>query len=66
MKQLPVRFSKKQTAQIADLVDALEMTTTDIARAALALGMLQIKEVAARNKDSAQELVAFNAFKANK
>lgn len=64
MKQLPVRFNDKQTAQLADLVECLGTSTTDTARAALALGMQQIKELASRNSESAQELVAINAFKA--
>ena len=64
MKQLPVRFNNKQTNQLSDLVEMLGSSTTDTARAALALGMQQIKELAARNTESAQELVAINAFKA--
>lgn len=64
MKQLPVRFNDKQTNQLSDLVDNLGTTTTDTARAALALGMQQIKELAARNPEAAQELIAINAFKA--
>lgn len=64
MKQLPVRFNNKQTNQLADLVDLLGATTTDTARAALALGMQQIKEIAARDPESAQELVVIAAHKA--
>lgn len=64
MKQLPVRFNEKQTSQLSDLVETLGVSTTDAARAALALGMQQIKELAARNPESAQELIAINAFKA--
>jgi len=64
MRQLPVRFNSKQTNQLSDLVELLGVTTTDTARAALALGMQQIKELAARDLESAQELIAINAFKA--
>lgn len=64
MKQLPVRFNEKQTNQLSDLVECLGTTTTDTARAALALGMQQIKELASRDVDSAQELVAITAFRA--
>lgn len=63
MKQLPVRFNDKQTLQLSDLVDCLGTTTTDTARAAMALGMQQLKELAARDKDSARELLAVTAFK---
>ena len=64
MKQLPVRFNDKQANQLADLVDLLGATTTDTARAALALGMNQIKEIAVRNPEKAQELVVIAAYKA--
>ena len=63
MKQLPVRFNDKQETQIADLVDCLGSTTTDTARVALALGMQQLKELAARDKDAAQELLAVTAYR---
>lgn len=63
MKQLPVRFNDKQVLQIADLVDCLGASTTDVSRVALALGIQQLKELAARDKDSAQELLAVTAFK---
>ena len=63
MKQLPVRFNDKQFAQLGDLVDVLGSTPTDTARAALALGMQQIKELAARDINSAQELVVMTAYK---
>lgn len=64
MKPLNIRFSDGQQLQVSDLADCIGTTNSDIARAALALGMNQIKELAARNKESAQELVAINAFKA--
>lgn len=63
MKQLPVRFNDKQVLQIGDLVDCLGASTTDVSRVALALGLQQLKELAARDKESAQELLAVTAFK---
>lgn len=63
MKQLPVRFNDKQVLQIGDLVDCLGASTTDVSRVALALGIQQLKELAARDKESAQELLAVTAFK---
>lgn len=64
MKQLPVRFNEKQTSQLSDIVDCLGASTSDVARAAMALGMNQIKEIASRDIEAAQQLVSFNAFKA--
>lgn len=64
MKPLNIRFSTTQQLQVSDLADTCGTTQSDIARAALALGMNQIKELASRNLESAQELVAINAFKA--
>ena len=64
MKPLNIRFSETQQLQVSDLSDAIGTTQSDIARAALALGMQQIKELASRKLDSAQELVAIQAFKA--
>ncbi len=66
MKQLPVRFNEKQTSQLSTLVDLLGVSTTDLARAAIAIGMQHIADLAEKNKDSAQELVAISAFKAMK
>lgn len=63
MKQLPVRFNDKQVLQIGDLVDCLGASTTDVSRVALALGLQQLKELAARDKELAQELLAVTAFK---
>ena len=63
MKQLPVRFNDKQVLQIGDLVDCLGASTTDVSRVALALGLQQLRELAARDKASAQELLAVTAFK---
>lgn len=63
MKQLPVRFNDKQVLQIGDLVDCLGASTTDVSRVALALGLQQLRELAARDKSSAQELLAVTAFK---
>ncbi len=63
MKQLPVRFNNKQVLQVSDLVECLGASTTDVSRVALALGMQQLKELAARDKAAAQELLAVTAFK---
>lgn len=64
MKKIEVLYSDSQQLQLSDIMDALGSTKTDTARAAMYLGLQQIKELASRNKESAQELVAVTAFKA--
>lgn len=64
MQKLNVRFAKGQHLKISDLADALGVSNSDIARAALELGMNQIRELGSVKKDSAIELVAINAYKA--
>ena len=63
MKPLNVRFPEKQLLQIGDLMDCLGINQTDVSRAAMALGLQQIKELAARDNDSAVELVAVTAVR---
>ncbi len=64
MKPLNVRFPDKQVLQIGDLMDCLGMNQTDVSRAAMALGLQQIRELAARDNQSAVELVAVEAVRA--
>ena len=63
MKQLPVRFPEKQSLQVSDMVEVLGATTTDVSRVALHLGLQQLKELAARDNEAAQELLAVTAFR---
>jgi hypothetical protein len=63
MKPLNVRFPEKQLLQIGDLMDCLGINQTDVSRAAMALGLQQIKELAARDNESAVELVAVTAVR---
>jgi len=63
MKQIGVQHPEKQLLQISDLMDCLGAKQSDLVRAAMYLGLNQIKEVAARDKESAQELLATTAFK---
>lgn len=63
MKQIGVQYPDGQILQLNDLMSCLGAKQSDIARAAMYLGMQQIKELAARDKTSAQELVAITAFK---
>lgn len=63
MKQLGVQHPDSQILQLSDLMDALGTKQSDTVRAALYLGMQQIKELAERDNEKAQELVAMTAFK---
>lgn len=63
MKQLGVKHPEKQVLQIGDLMDSLGAKQSEVVRAAMHLGLQQIKELAARDNESAQELVAVTSFK---
>ena len=63
MKLLNVQFSEVQILKMKDAVDALEVTNSKIARAALRLGMQQILALASRDVDKAKELVLINDAK---
>lgn len=64
MKKLEILFSNKQHLNISDLIDSLGASKSELGRAAMELGLMQIKELASRNVTSAQELIAMNDFKA--
>lgn len=64
MKKIEVLYSESQRLKLEDLMDALGIKKTEMARAAMYLGLNQIQEIAARDKGAAQELVSFTAFKA--
>lgn len=63
MKQLGVKHPEKQVLQVSDLMDVLGTNQTDTVRVALHLGLMQLKELASRDKESAQELLAVTSFK---
>jgi len=63
MKQLGVKHPEKQILQVLDLMECLGSNQTDTVRAAMYLGMQQLRELAARDKEKAQELLATTAFK---
>lgn len=64
MKKLDVLFADNQRLKIQDAMDCIGVNRTDMARAAMELGLNQIIELAARKKDAAQELVVMTAYKA--
>ena len=63
MKKLEILFTNKQHLNIDDLMNVLGSNKSQLARAAMELGLNQIKELASRNTESAQELVAMSDFK---
>lgn len=63
MKKLEILFTSKQHLNIDDLMAVLGSNKSQLARAAMELGLNQIKELASRNTESAQELVAMSDFK---
>ena len=64
MKKLEILFTNNQHLSIDDLMDVLGSNKSQLGRAAMQLGLQQIKELASRNVESAQELVAMSDFKA--
>lgn len=66
MKKIEVLYSDSQQLKLSDLMCLLGANKTAMARAAMYLGLQQIQELAARDKESAQELVAVTSFKAKK
>ena len=64
MKKLEILFTNNQHLSIDDLMSVLGSNKSQLGRAAMQLGLQQIKELASRNVESAQELVAMNDFKA--
>jgi hypothetical protein len=64
MKKIEVLYSDTQQLKLTDLMKMLGSNKTDMARAAMWLGLNQIQELASRDMSSAQELVAVTAYKA--
>lgn len=64
MKKIEVLYSDTQQLKLTGLMKVLGSNKTDMARAAMWLGLNQIQELASRDKSSAQELVAVTAYKA--
>ena len=64
MKQIGVKFSEVQRLLLTDVSDSIGANLSDVARAAMYLGMLQIRTLASVDTEKASELVAINNFKA--
>ena len=63
MKALPVKFSDTQSLKLKDMVEAVGLDNSKIARAALQLGLVQIQALAARDTEKARELVLISDAK---
>ena len=63
MKILNIRFSEVAHLIISDLVDITKGTNSEVARAALYIGLLEIRALAAIDLERAKEIVAINNLK---
>ena len=64
MKVLNVRFSDVAHLTIDDMTAVTGANVSEIARAAMYIGLMEIKALAARDVARAQEFVAINNLKA--
>lgn len=64
MKQLNVRFSDTQRLKLSDIATTLNMNDSDIARAALYIGLNEITSMASKDTDRGIEFASLNAVKA--
>ena len=64
MKQLNVRFSETQRLKLSDIATTLNMSDSDIARAALYIGLNEITSMASKDTDRGIEFASLNAVKA--
>lgn len=64
MKVLNVRFSDTQQLNIKDVAEVVDTDYSKVARAAMKLGLNQIKALAARDIEKAIDLVLINDARA--
>jgi len=64
MKQLGVRFSDSAELQIKDLAESLGLSGSEVARAALSIGVQKLKLIGSNDVESAQSLVLMEDLKA--
>ena len=64
MKQLNVRFSEAQRLKLSDIASTLNMSDSEVARAALYIGLNEITSIASKNTDRGIEFTSLNAIKA--
>lgn len=63
MKKLDVLFGDTQAVQIEDLALVSVCNKSEVARAALQLGLMQIKELMSRNTESANDVIMINSVR---
>lgn len=64
MKMLGVKFSDSQHLKLDDIATMLGMSKTDIARAALYIGLNEILSLSSKDVDRGIEFASLNAVKA--
>ena len=63
MEKLNVRFSDQQKRKISDLSDCLDLFSSDVARAAMAIGLEKLQALAARDAKEAKNQVSIYNLK---
>ena len=64
MKQLNIRFADAQRLRLSDVSGLLKMSESEIARAALYIGLNEIVSMANKDVDRGIEFTSLNAVKA--
>ena len=64
MKQLNVRFSETQRLKLSSIASSLNMIDSDVARAALFIGLNEIESTVNKSIDRGIEFTSLNAIKA--
>lgn len=64
MKKLDILFSDNSKLQINDIADLLGVSKSDVARAALSIGLQKIKAIGSMDIEDAQSLTLMEALKA--
>ena len=63
MKKMDVLFSEVQKLQISDMSGITGQTVSNVSRAAMYLGMMQIRALAAQDVEKAIDLISINSQK---
>ena len=63
MKPLPINFGVTQDLKLSDLSDVAGLRRSDIGRAAMQLGLMQIQALLARDLQNGIELIMINSAK---
>ena len=63
MKPFNIGFGDTQHLKVSDLSIASELRKSEVGRAAIQLGLMQIQELLARDLDRGRELIMINSAK---